>query len=105
MRWEVIAKDCNNSVLHKLVTECKPDGMRVDYASDQDAGGTCLVVLTGTEDEIKEELDKCSSVLPDDIIVESDSIITVPDESDDEDGDPNFLESEGPTDLWGLDRI
>merc|ERR1719412_2387388 len=95
MRWEVIAKDCNNSVLHKLVTECKPDGMRVDYASDQDAGGTCLVVLTGTEDEIKEELDKCSSVLPDDIIVESDSEINLlPGELDNESDVPILLESD-----------
>jgi len=105
-RWIVYNEaGCDHSLISALISKCKPKGMTVDYAGDPDAGGSCHVVLTGTDDEMKAELDHCKNLLkPDKTIIEADATWSAIPDVPDEDGNPALLERSQSV-PWGLDRI
>lgn len=104
-RWILYyKKGCDNSLISALISKCKPEGMTADYAGDPDGGGSCHVILTGTDDDMKAELDHCKNLLdPDETIIETDATWGVIPEII-EDGNPALLERSQSV-PWGLDRI
>jgi len=104
-RWILYYKSgCDSSLISALVSTCKPEGMTVDYAGNPAGGGSCHVVLTGTDDDMKEELDHCKDRLdPDGTIIEADATWGVIPEVT-EHGNPALLQ-ESRSVPWGLDRI
>lgn len=96
-RWIVYDPEADPRVVSKLVNECKPSSMKVIYAGKRD------VIMEGTEEEIKEELDACRKYLSADTMVEADApMALIPEMPNTEE---HVLESSASSSLWGLDRI
>merc|ERR1719362_1713991 len=105
MRWIVEDPNgCDDTLIAKLIQECKPPDMAVDYAGHPEKEGMCIVMLEGTDAEIEEFLDKCRDDLSGDTKVEADAemhlIPEIPPDTED-----SLLETDANTPLWGLDRI
>jgi len=102
--WILISKTKGDQALIKTLTGCKPEGARVKSAGHPDEGGTAYLVVEATDDEMKQELDNCKdSIDPNSIVVETDSVVKIP-EGEDQKEDPALLE-EAKVGPWGLDRI
>jgi len=106
-QWVLFSqKGCQSVSLHQTLKDCLPTGMTVDYIGDPDATGMCYMVQTGTEEAMKQQLDKCNNILPEDIALESDSKVKIDHDAQHVDN-AMLVESEEPIgdDFWGLDRI
>jgi len=100
---------CDASFMKVLTETCKPKSMTLKGEGHPDAGGSCHVDLKGTEEDLKQELDCIKTYVdnPDDVEVESDFPISVPEPEDESDIEPDpvdFLESSSSP-SWGLDRV
>lgn len=95
-RWIVFDPEADPRVVSKLVNECKPSSMKVNYAGKRD------VIMEGTEKETTEELDACREYLSADTMVEADAPMALIPEMPNKE---HVLESSASTSLWGLDRI
>lgn len=102
-QWLVcLPEGCDDSITHKLASECLPPGVTLDWEGKPDENGLCCVGVAGSEEGIRGELDNCKDVLPDHAIIEQDQVVQVPEQSDQ--AKTSLLE-EPAQDLWGLDRI
>jgi len=96
---------CDAAVIEKMVNDCKPSGMTVDYKGHPEKDGMCIVILEGIEADLEDFLDACRDYLSGDTTVEADSPMhLIPDDLRETDG-PGLLETDERTTLWGLDRV
>jgi len=102
--WIFISKDDGDQSVVDALSECKPEGATISSKGHPDQGGTSYVVMEATDDEVKQELTNCKdSVDADSIVVETDSVVHIPD-GEDQEQDPALLEASSSI-PWGLDRI
>lgn len=99
-RWSITIKGgCSDSEVHSL-TKGMPAGTKPLYEGHPDEGGLCLFVMTGTKEQIKEEL--ASHKLPmERVIAEEDEMVEVPEVFE----DLGAVLPQGKVASWGLDRL
>jgi hypothetical protein len=96
---------CDAAVIEKMVKKCKPSSMALDYKGHPEKHGMCIVILEGSEADLEDFLDACGDDLSPDAVVETDAPMhLIPDDQQDTD-EPDLLETDEKTTLWGLDRI
>jgi subtilisin family serine protease len=104
--WVLFSTDptCNDTYIQKIIDNM-PAGMAEDARGHPDLGGSCHVVLRGTEQEMMDEITKCEDFLdPSYLTIEQDQHWTVPPDVVDDDNDAALLE-ESRAIPWGLDRV